>query len=87
MLEIFAQMTPSWFDRATFYTGSVHQEFRFRYEQDRENKLLHAATYSKVCYELADDVEKRDFSWDEDGVEALKKWYQNQYDAYAAAHF
>jgi hypothetical protein len=86
--KIFEEMTPSWFNRATFYTGSVHQDFRFRYEQDpdKEHPLLHAATYSKVCYELADDVERQDFSWDEAGVDALKQWYQSQYERYTAAH-
>ena len=90
MLDIFAQMTTSWFNRATFYTGSVgpfNHDFRFRYEQDlsdKEHPLLRAATYSQVCYELATDVEKRDFPWDDAGVEALKQWFQNQYERFAA---
>lgn len=92
MLDIFAQMTPSWFSRATFYTGSVgpfDNDFRFRYEQDKSDKdhpVLHAATYSRFCYELATDVEKRDFFWDDAGVEELKQWFQAQYERFAAGH-
>jgi len=90
MLDIFTQMTTPWFNRATFFTGSVgpfNRDFRFRYEQDlsdKEHPLLHAATYSRVCYELATDVETRDFSWDDAGVEALKQWFQAQYERFAA---
>ena len=89
MLDVFAQMTPAWFHRAYVYTGSVGQLFRFRCEQGKTaegDPILHAATYSRVCYELADDVEKRDFPWNEDGVEALKQWFQDQYERFVAKH-
>jgi hypothetical protein len=87
MLECFSVMTPSWFNRAYVYTGSVgpfDRDFRYRCEQDEANRLLHAATYSRVCYELAEDAEKRDFTWDEPGVDALRQWLQSQYEAFAA---
>lgn len=89
MLEIFAQMTPNWFYRAFVYTGSVGPRFRFRCEQGKDAQgapLLYAAVYSDVCYELAADVERRDFSWDEEGAAALRAWFQERYDAFAAAH-
>ena len=89
MQEIFSQMTTGWFHRDYVYTGSVGQLFRFRYEQGKTEEgepLLHAAVYSRVCYEKAEDVERRDFPWDEEGVEALKNWYEERYEQFAAAH-
>ena len=86
MLEIFAQMTPGWFHRAYVYTGSVGQTFRFRCEQGKTedgSPVIRAATYTRVCYELADDVESRTFPWDEEGIEALKGWLQSRYDRFA----
>ena len=50
------------------------------------NRLLHAAVYSQLCYELARDVEEQDFPWDDDGVQQLQDWLQSHYDAYCAAH-
>lgn len=87
MLDVFKKMNPSWFNRAYVYTGSVGNVFRFRVAQGKmeDGKLiLQAATYSNLCYEKATDVEKKDFSWDEEGVEALKQWLQNQYDHFHA---
>ena len=46
--------------------------------------MLHTAVYSNVCYELAQDREEQDFPWNEDGVEALKSWLQEKYEAYCA---
>jgi len=89
----FAEMDVKWFERAHFYSGSIENrerglDFRFRYEQTKDNdvKALKASTYSKWCYEKADDVEERLFPWTEEGVEALKAWFQSQYEAYLAAH-
>ena len=89
MLEYFSRLTPNWLHRAFVYTGSVgpfQKDFRFRLAQDEENHLVHAAVYSKVCFELADDIVQQDFPWDEPGVEALKQWLQEQYEAFAAAN-
>lgn len=90
MLEIFSQITPSWILRATYYTGSIgplFHDFRFRYEQDRsdsEHRKLHAAVYSGACYEMAKDVQRRDFPWTEDGVAAMRQWFQDCYDSFQA---
>ena len=35
--------------------------------------------------ELAQDKEERDFTWDEAGVETLKAWLQEKYEAYCTA--
>ncbi len=89
MLELFSRLTPDWFHRASVYTGSVgpfDNDFRFRLAQDAEKQAIHAAVYSRLAYELAEDREERDFPWDGPGVEALKDWLQERYLAYAAAH-
>ena len=59
----FAQLTVTWFRRAFVYTGSIG-EFRYRFACDEKEKLIHAAVYSDVCYELALDKVEQDFSWD-----------------------
>jgi hypothetical protein len=76
----FAELTPRWFHRAFVYTGSIG-DFRYRFAHD-DNTTLHAAVYSRVCYEAAGDVHQRDFPWNDEGVEALKRWLQTQYDAF-----
>ena len=87
MLEIFSRLTPAWLHRAYVYTGSVGplwNDFRFRLAQDGDNNQVHAAVYSRVCYELADDIVREDFPWDEPGIEALKGWLQERYGEFAA---
>lgn len=79
----FAQLTPQWFKRAFVYTGSIG-DFRYRYRNDAEAGLLHAAVYSVYCYEVATDVVEQDFSWDESGVEQLKQWLQTQYEQFSS---
>ena len=89
MLECFSRLTPTWLKRATVYNGSVgpfQKDFRFRLEQDKDAGMVHAAVYSRVCYELAEDKEERDFSWDDEGVESLKNWLQERYETFAAAN-
>lgn len=51
----------------------------------RTRESWHTAVYSNVCYELAQDKEERDFTWDEAGVETLKAWLQEKYEAYCTA--
>lgn len=94
MLACFEQMDPRWFHRAFVYTGSVTDrekslDFRYRYEQVEQEDgtaVLKAQTYSSLCYEKAGDVEERTFPWTDEGVEALKAWYQSQYEKYIANH-
>ena len=80
----FAELTPTWFNRAFVYTGSTG-EFRYRFAGDKDNGVLHTAVYSNLCYELAPDKEERDFPWNEEGVHALKGWLQEKYEAYVSA--
>ena len=56
----FACLTPHWFYRAYVYTGSIG-DFRYRFDRDADANMLHTAVYSRLCYEVADDVQKRDF--------------------------
>ena len=79
----FEQLTPHWFERAFVYTGSIG-DFRYRYAMDKENNQLHVAIYTVYCYEVANDVEHRDFDWTDEGVEELKQWLQASYEAFLA---
>ena len=76
----FQQLTPTWFNRAYVYTGSIG-DFRYRYATDKD--VIHVATYSVYCYEVAQDKTERDFPWTEHGVVELKNWMQSQYEAFA----
>ncbi|MBR3561053.1 MAG: hypothetical protein IKN81_05945 [Oscillospiraceae bacterium] len=87
MLDCFAQITPTWLNRAYLYNGSygpLFHDFRYRLEMNAKEKKVTATTYSKVCYEAADDRETETFDWTEEGVEAMKIWLQAQYEAFAA---
>ena len=93
MHPYFSVMDERWFHRAFVYTGSVtdrekNLDFRYRYEQVKgdDGDELKASTYSDLCYELAQDVEEETFPWTDEGVEALKTWYQSQYEKFLAAH-
>ncbi len=78
----FQDFTPQWFKRAYVYTGSIG-DFRYRFFHNTDD-VIHAAVYSRVCFELADDVTERDFPWTEEGVRALQQWVQERYEAFAA---
>ena len=78
----FQDFTVQWFKRAHIYTGSIG-DFRYRFAQQGE-EALKASVYSKVCYEVADDVEEETFPWTEEGVKALQQWVQGKYEAFAA---
>ena len=85
MQECFERLTPTWLNRAYLYNGSIGRpfhDFRYRLAQDEKQKIIHAAAYSKVCYELAEDKQEQDFSWDDEGVGRLKEWLQQQYEAF-----
>ena len=87
MHEQFERLTPKWLNRAHIYNGSIgrmNHDFRYRLEQDEKERIIHAASYSKVCYGKADDVQKRDFPWNEEGVAELKQWLQNCYEAFVS---
>ena len=93
MHPYFSVMDERWFHRAFVYTGSVtdrekNLDVRYRYEQVKgdDGDALKASTYSDLCYELAQDVEEETFPWTDEGVEALKVWYQSQYEKFLAAH-
>lgn len=79
----FSQLTPQWFKRAFVYTGSIG-DFRYRFANDKQAGQIHASIYTVFCFEAARDVQSRDFTWDEPGVEALKQWLQQAYDAFSA---
>ena len=82
MYPQFQDLTPQWFKRAYVYTGSIG-DFRYRFAHSDE-ETLHAAVYSRLCFELADDVVERDFPWTDEGVAALQQWLQERYEAFQA---
>ena len=79
----FAQLTDHWFMRAFNYTGSI-DEFRYRYLMEKDHSVIHAAVYSRFCYEAATDVVERDFPWNDEGVAQLKEWMQHALDTFTA---
>ena len=87
MLDCFSCITPAWLQRAHVYTGSVGpmgKDFRYRLAMDGKEKIVHAAHYSRLCFELAPDVCQQDFPWDDDGTAALRQWLQDGYEAFLA---
>lgn len=77
----FAQLTARWFLRAFNYTGSIG-DFRYRYLMEKDHSAIHAAVYTRLCYEAATDVVERDFAWTDEGVEELKAWMQSAYEVF-----
>jgi len=79
----FQDLTPRWFRRAYVYTGSIG-DFRYRF-QHNNGDTIKVSVYSRVCYELADDVTEREFPWTEEGVAELRQWLQERYEAFVNA--
>ena len=77
----FAVLTPHWFKRAYVYTGSIG-EFRYRFKRGKGDDPLQVAVYTSLCYEAAVDVEEREFPLTDEGVEEVKAWLQEKYEAY-----
>lgn len=77
----FAVLTPRWFKRAYVYTGSIG-EFRYRFKRGKRDDPLQVAVYTNLCYEAAVDVEEREFPLTDEGVEEVKAWLQEKYEAY-----
>ena len=75
----FDYLTPRWLGRAHIYHGEL-DAMRYRFRMDAKEKTVEASAYTKVCFEAADDVETQMFSWDEEGVAALRDWMQAQYE-------
>lgn len=85
MLQRFSVITPTWLNRATYYTGSVGplgRDFRYRFQQDNENNTIKASVYSRICYEKATDVQEETFPWDEEGIARMRQWLQENYEAF-----
>lgn len=85
MHEVFEAITPHWLNRAHMYNGSIgpfNNDFRYRMKMDKDAGIIHAAAYSKLCIEKADDVIEKDFTWDEAGVNELKSWLQCSYESF-----
>ena len=85
MEKCFEELTVQSINRAFLFNGSLGRpfhDFRYRLEQNGKEPIVHAATYSKICYEKAEDVEKQDFDWNEEGIAKLREWLQSQYEKF-----
>ena len=85
MHPYFSRLTPAELNKNTVLTGSigpVFDDFRYRIRPDSKEGRVYAAAYSVYCYEKAEDKVEAEFSYDDEGVEALKSWLQEQYDGY-----
>lgn len=76
MHPYFEVLTPRWFKRAFVYTGSIG-EFRYRFANDKENNLIHAAVYTHFAMRRQGCAGKWIFR-DDEGVEQLKAWLQEK---------
>ena len=63
------------FKSGNVFTGSLG-EFRFRISP--EDGVLKAYAYRTYCFEKARDVRSEAFSLDEDGLDQLTKWLEQQ---------
>ena len=85
MHPYFEELTPAWFNRAYVYNGSIgpaFNDFRYRFAQDSKANVIRVAVYSKSCYETAKDVVEEEYEWSDEGVEKLKSWIQERYEAF-----
>lgn len=84
---------PLEFDRPTWdmirfeniYTDS-RKDFRWRHCPDKENGVIHAATYTVMCYECADDVEEKDFPFSPEGLEEANAWIESKFREFVDAN-
>lgn len=63
------------------YTGSVG-DFRYRFHMEFDSNELDVATYTKWCYEKADDVQEAHFTIENGDLTELKEWMNARYYAY-----
>ncbi len=84
---------PLEFDRPTWdmirenniYTNS-RKDFRWRHCPDRENEVIHAAVYTVMSYEYADDVEEKDFPLSKEGLTEANEWIESKFREFIAAN-
>lgn len=85
MHPYFEKLSPHEINKSTILTGSIgaaFEDFRYRIKPDTKEGKVYCATYSVLSYEKAQDVEEREYSYDEPGVEEMKLWLQEQYEKY-----
>ncbi|MEA4813854.1 MAG: hypothetical protein VB112_02955 [Oscillospiraceae bacterium] len=77
----FERLTYSTIRIASDWTSSVG-DFRFKILYDFSTGNIEAFTYSKVCFEKADDVEGRKFEICDKDITPVKEWFDSQYGKY-----
>ena len=60
------------------YTDS-RRDFRWRHCPDKENGVIHAATYTIMSYEHADDVVEKDFPLSPEGLAEANEWIESKF--------
>lgn len=81
----FEKLSPHELGKSTILTGSIgpaFSDFRYRIKPDAKEGKVYAATYSVMSYEKAKDVEEREYSFDDAGVDELKLWLEEQYEKF-----
>ena len=63
------------------YTGSIG-EFRYRFHIEFGSDELEVATYTKWCYEKANDVKEAQFTIVDGDLTQLKEWMNERYYEY-----
>ncbi len=84
---------PLEFDRPTWdmirfentYTDS-RKDFRWRHCPDKENGVIHVATYTVMSYEHADDVAEMDFPFSEEGLHQANEWIESKFREFVEAN-
>lgn len=71
---------PTWdmLREENIYTNS-RRDFRWRHCPDRANGVIHAAVYTVMSYEYADDVTEMDFPFSEEGLSLANEWIESKF--------
>ena len=77
----FDFLSVSFFTKAKVYPGSLGT-FRYRFERfswpGKEDARIQAWVYENTCFEQAQHIETETFSWNPDGVQALRAWLETK---------
>lgn len=60
------------------YTDS-RRDFRWRHCPDPKNGILHAAVYTVMSYEFADDVVEKEFPFSKEGLALANEWIESKF--------
>ena len=67
------------------YTDS-RRDFRWRHCPDKENGVIHAAVYTVMSYEHANDVVEKDFPLSPEGLAEANEWIESKFREFVEAN-